>query len=224
MVLASSGPVNGRVVVIDPGHNGANQSHPQEINRQVPAGNGKTKSCDTTGTATDAGYPEYAFSMDVALRVAAILRQHRVTVILTRSDSSGVGPCVDRRAQIGNDAHAAAAISIHADGAPAADYGYHVIWPSPSDKNAAIVDASHALAIHVRDYFKADSGEPISTYVRSGLTQRGDLAGLNLSTVPKVFIECANMRNAGDAARITAGAWRQKAAQGIADGLLAFIR
>jgi N-acetylmuramoyl-L-alanine amidase len=52
---------------------------------------------------------------------------------------------------------------------------------------------------------------------------RGDLGGLNLSTVPKVFIECGNMRNARDAASLTDPAWRQDAAEGIADGLTAFL-
>src|SRR5436190_5071122 len=59
-------PPPGRVVVLDPGHNGGNGSHPAEINRQVPAGRGKTKPCNTTGTATNAGYPEHAFTWYVA--------------------------------------------------------------------------------------------------------------------------------------------------------------
>jgi N-acetylmuramoyl-L-alanine amidase len=41
--------------------------------------------------------------------------------------------------------------------------------------------------------------------------------------VPKVFIECGNMRNARDAAALTNPTWRQHAAQGIADGLTAFL-
>jgi N-acetylmuramoyl-L-alanine amidase len=53
---------------------------------------------------------------------------------------------------------------------------------------------------------------------------RTDLGGLNLSTVPKVFIECANMRNAADAARVTSPAFRQRAAVGIAAGITAFLR
>ena len=87
----------GRVVVLDPGHDGGNASHPAEINRQVPAG-GFTKACDTTGTQTDGGYPEHAFTFDVALRVATLLRGQGLTVVLTRPDDAGVGP-VRRRAR-----------------------------------------------------------------------------------------------------------------------------
>ena len=52
---------------------------------------------------------------------------------------------------------------------------------------------------------------------------RSDLGGLNLSAVPKVFIECGNMRNSADARRMTDPQWRQQAAQGIADALTAFL-
>jgi N-acetylmuramoyl-L-alanine amidase len=41
--------------------------------------------------------------------------------------------------------------------------------------------------------------------------------------VPKVFIECGNMRNASDAAHLSDPAFRQTIAQGIADGLAAFV-
>jgi N-acetylmuramoyl-L-alanine amidase len=36
----------------------------------------------------------------------------------------------------------------------------------------------------------------------TGLISRSDLGGLNLSHVPKVFIECGNMRNATDEAML----------------------
>jgi N-acetylmuramoyl-L-alanine amidase len=65
---------------------------------------------------------------------------------------------------------------------------------------------------------------PPSTYVgEDGITVRGDLGGLNLSTVPKVFIETGNMRNATDAALLTDAAFRQRAAEAIAAGLGAFL-
>jgi N-acetylmuramoyl-L-alanine amidase len=59
--------------------------------------------------------------------------------------------------------------------------------------------------------------------VEPGLTRRNDLAGLNLARVPAVFIECANMRDPQDAAALTDPEWRQQAAQGIADGVRAFL-
>ena len=78
----------GRVIVLDPGHNLNNSS---SINTIVDAGNGVRKACDTVGTSTNGGYPEHAFTWDVANRAAAILRTEGATVILTRSSDSGIG-------------------------------------------------------------------------------------------------------------------------------------
>jgi N-acetylmuramoyl-L-alanine amidase len=49
------------------------------------------------------------------------------------------------------------------------------------------------------------------------------MAGLNLSTVPKVLIECANMRNPIDAALLTTAHWQQNAAMALTAGLAAFL-
>ncbi len=62
--------LDGKVVVIDPGHNGGNADHPSEINKQVKIGNG-SKACDTTGTETKASYAEHAFTWDVSKRLAS---------------------------------------------------------------------------------------------------------------------------------------------------------
>ncbi len=216
------------VVVLDPGHNGGNASAAAEIGRLVPAG-GFSKPCNTTGTSTDAGYAEHAFAFDVAQRAAALLRERGVTVLLTRQEDTGVGPCVDERAQLANDAAADVALSIHADGAPAAAEGFHVIEPAlaPDGGNAGVLEASHLVAVHVRAAFAAATGHPPATYPGAlqepGLTRRDDLAGLNLARVPAVFVECANMRNADDAAAVSDPVWRQRAAEGIADGLVAYL-
>ena len=218
-------PLAGRTVVIDPGHNGGNAADPAFINQLVPAG-GFEKACDTAGTETDNGYPEYAFTLDVADRAAVLLRHEGARVILTRTTSTGVGPCVNVRAAVGNDAQANAAISIHADGAPATGSGFHVIAPSlaPDGGNAAILAPSERLALDVRNAFAHSTGEPFANYVaQQGLVARGDLGGLNLSRVPKVFIECANMRNASDALHVQDPAWRQQAAEGIVAGLTRYL-
>lgn len=221
--LPSELPLAGKVIVLDPGHNGGNATHPAEINRKVDAG-GFSKECDTTGTETDAGYPEHAFTWDVAQRAAAILRDRGAEVDLTRSNDTGVGPCVDQRAAIGNQAHADAAVSVHADGGPASGKGFHVILPGLlPGRNDAVVGPARALgeAVHAA---MLTTGEPTSTYVGSGgYDVRTDLGGLNLSTVPKVFVECGNMRNTDDAARLTDPAFRQKVAQALADGLQDYL-
>ncbi|MEU6504872.1 N-acetylmuramoyl-L-alanine amidase [Streptomyces sp. NPDC046942] len=224
-----AGPLVGKVVVIDPGHNPGNFQHATEINRQVDIGTNR-KECDTTGTSTNDGYTEARFTLDVAHRLRTLLEAQGATVKLTHDgDSPAWGPCVDERARFGNAAHADAAISIHADGSAEGDRGFHVILPGSVHAGAAdtrnIVGPSRDLGTRIAGNFVRDTGEPPSNYVGkgTGLVTRTDLGGLNLSTVPKVFIECGNMRDSKDAALLTSGTWRQRAAQGISDGIVSFL-
>lgn len=212
-------------MVIDPGHNGDNYLHTAQINRLVNAGT-LWKPCDTTGTATDDGYTEAAFNFDVSRRLAAILRKQGIRVVLTRDSNTGWGPCITQRAAIGNRAHAEAAISIHADGGPVDGRGFHVIYPPPERGliPAALAATDKRLALAVRNAYKT-TGMPTSTYLgANGLDERSDLGGLNLSKVPKVFIETGNMRNATDAALLKSPSFREKAAIAIAHGIEAFLR
>jgi N-acetylmuramoyl-L-alanine amidase len=220
-------PLTGKVVVIDPGHNPHNPQHAAEIAALVDAG-GFRKACDTVGAGTGAGYPESAFTLDVARRALIIVRAAGATVILTHNGAAARGPCVNQRAAIGNRAHADAAISVHADGGPPEGYGFAVLVPALAPHSPAghsmIIEPSRRLADAMLLHFAAATGQALSTYLGSGGIQpRADLGGLNLSTVPKVFIECANMRNATDAAKVTDARWRQAAAQGIADSIAAFV-
>lgn len=212
----------GSVVVLDPGHNGGNASHPAIVNAPVPDGRGGTKACNTTGTATNAGYPEHAFAWDVALRTRAKLVAAGVRVVLTRPDDTGVGPCVDVRGRMAGRIGAAAFVSIHGDGAAASGRGFHVITSSPPPAGPAMAADSAALAHSIRDAMRAV--EPVSNYLgNDGLDLRPDLAGLNLNTVPAVYVECGNMRNATDAAWMSSAAGRDAVASRLAAGVLAFL-
>ncbi|MDT7694064.1 MAG: N-acetylmuramoyl-L-alanine amidase, partial [Pseudonocardiales bacterium] len=121
---APAAPAVKRTVLLDPGHNGGNATHSAEINKKVPDGRGGTKPCNTTGTSTDAGYPEHKFNWDVALRVGELLLANGVNAKLTRTDDTGVGPCVDVRGEMAAKMNVDAEISIHADGAAPAGYGF----------------------------------------------------------------------------------------------------
>ncbi len=84
---------------------------------------------------------------------------------------------------------------------------------------------SAPLGADLRTAFAAGTGEPVSSYDGiDGIQPRDNLAGTNLSTIPKVFIECANMRNATDAALVTSPRWQAMAARAIAAGLTTFLK
>jgi N-acetylmuramoyl-L-alanine amidase len=216
--------LRGKTIAVDPGHNGRNWAHPAEINRLVDAGTLR-KACDTTGTSTSSGYTEPAFSFDVALRLRRILRAAGARVVLTRTSNAGWGPCITERAAIGNRARADAAVSIHADGGPASARGFHVIYP-PSIPGLTddIAKPSKCFALAIRTAYRAGTGMPYATYLSgNGLSVRSDLGGLNLSDVPKVFVETGNMRNRAEARLLESQAFRQRIARALAAGLARFL-
>ncbi|MFD9290941.1 N-acetylmuramoyl-L-alanine amidase [Streptomyces sp. NPDC060030] len=223
------GPLTGRTVVIDPGHNPGNRDHTREINSQVDIGTGR-KECDTTGTATDAGYAEARFTLDVSRRLRTLLEEQGAEVVLTQDGDRAYGPCVDERARIGNKEKADAVVSIHADGSATGNRGFHVILPAAVNAGAAgtskIVVPSRELGVRIAGNFVRVTGSAPSNYIGdgTGLDTRDDLGGLNLSTVPKVFIECGNMRDPKDAALLTSADWRQKAALGVAEGIGSYLK
>lgn len=215
-------PVPAPVVVLDPGHNGGNAGAPGVVNAPVPDGAGGTKPCNTTGTATDAGYPEHAFTWDVALRTRDLLTAAGVEVVLTRTDDAGVGPCVDARGALPGQVGAAAFVGIHGDGAAPSGRGFHVITSSLDPAGPQVAAGTDALARALRDALAPVV--PPATYVGSGgLDDRPDLAALNLATTPAVYVECGNMRNAEDAASMSDPAGRQALAGRLAAGVLTFL-
>ncbi|TXS13999.1 N-acetylmuramoyl-L-alanine amidase [Streptomyces sp. adm13(2018)] len=226
---AAGASLAGRTVVLDPGHNPGNFRHAKEINQKVNIGTNR-KECDTTGTSTNAGYTEAAFTLDVTHRLRDLLTARGAEVVLTHDADRPWGPCIDERAKIGNAARADAVVSVHADGSAVGHRGFHVILPARVREGAAdtakIVGPSRELGERIADRFARATGTAPSNYLGSdtGLDVRDDLGGLNLSTVPKVFVECGNMRDPKDAELLTSAAWRQKAAQGMADGIATYLR
>ena len=133
-------------------------------------------------------------------------------------------PKAGQRAAIGNRVHANVAISIHGDGGPPHGTGFTVAAPANVGPNRAIIKPSHTFAMDlIKAYHEVTNEPPANYYGKNGLITRNDLGGLNLSKVPKVFIECGNMRNSTDAARMSNPAWRQKAAQGIALAIARYL-
>ncbi len=115
-----------------------------------------------------------------------------------------------------------AVVSIHGDGGPANGRGFHVLYSSPP-LNAAQAGPSVQFARVMRDQL-AGSGIPPSTYIgSSGLNPRSDIAGLNLAQYPSILVELGNMKNPADSALMTTEQGRQKYADAVVRGIVAFL-
>ncbi|MGA9596289.1 MAG: N-acetylmuramoyl-L-alanine amidase, partial [Acidimicrobiia bacterium] len=216
---APAAPLEGVTIVLDPGHNGMNWAHPDEINALVDIGT-ITKPCNTTGTATADGFPEATFNWEVALLTRTRLEALGATVTMTRQDNEGWGPCITERAAIGNRSGAAAVISIHADGGPESGRGFHVIYPKVvAGLTDDIAEDSRRLATDIRSAVMTTE-MPIADYIgEDGFSVRDDLGGLNLSDVPVMFLEAGNMKNASDAALLTDPDFQASLADALVAGL-----
>jgi N-acetylmuramoyl-L-alanine amidase len=218
----------GKVILIDPGHNVRNRLHPAEINRPVPYGiPGATKPCDTTGTATASGYPEARYTLAVGLHAVKILRDMGATVVMTPVNTRPWGPCITRRAAIGNGIHADAAVSIHADGAASWVHGFYVIVPSHTLPNVGLgprrIARDVRLGAAMLKAYHRTTGMKISNLYTSGYLRSDAYGGTNLSHVPKIFIETGNMRSPGNAAKLHSRAFRHLSAWGIAYGIRLYL-
>lgn len=218
---APQGDLSGRVIVLDPGHNGANGAG-SGAGAQVPDGRGGTKACNTSGTSTNKGYAEHAFAWDVAQRAKATLEGLGAKVLLTRDSDSGMGPCVDVRGQFPQNNNADVMVSIHGDGSDNTSVnGFFILYSSPA-LNEAQGQPSLSLANDMVDALTG-RGFAKNSAIKSGLSPRSDIAGLNWSERPTVLLELGEMRNAGDAAVMSSESGRQDYANAIADGLVAWF-
>ncbi|WP_408898172.1 N-acetylmuramoyl-L-alanine amidase [Nocardioides sp. R1-1] len=224
-------PLAGRVVVLDPGHQLGNARFRSRVDRAVDAG-GLVKACNTTGTASDDGYPEATFAWEVAVEVRRLLRRAGARVLMTREDNSHEhwGPCIDERGRIGNPGQPGPAadvrLSIHGDGAlsPSA-HGFHVIRPGRHEGwTDDIVGPSERLALAVRDALVRAGFAPSTYRGEDGIDVRSDLGTLNHSDIPAVMAELGNMRAPADAAAMTSVAGRQRYARALAAAVRTFLR
>jgi N-acetylmuramoyl-L-alanine amidase len=215
-------PLAGKVIVVDPGHNGKYQ---KSFNtKKVPAGSGKKKPCNSSGTA-GTGLAEHAYTWAQAKLLRAELEKLGAKVLLTRNNDSGLGPCVDKRAKVANDAAADLLISLHADGnLSKRARGFHVIVSTTmngSSKNnqSALEKRSRTLAGNAIAAIDKLTAMPKSTYIGKGaaLSPRSDIATLNLlKKTPGIMLEIGNMRHSADLKLLKSKAFRGAVAKALA--------
>jgi len=223
----STAPLAGRIVVIDPGHQLGNSRFSGRISRLVPAG-GFRKPCNTTGTATNGGFPEATFNWKVARQLQRRLENRGAHVVLTRDSNSRDewGPCVNRRGRAGNRVGADLKISIHGDGSYAGGPGFHVI--APPNRRPWTHDI-HRPSLRFAKLTRArlrGVGLPVAHYTAGGdgLDIRSDLGTLNLSDVPTVMVELGNMRSRADARRMTSRDGRAVYARALAAAAYRYLK
>ena len=220
----------GKTIFLDPGHQAS--AGGRSLNAQVPDGRGGKKDCQTTGATGVNGAREHTVNWQISQLVKAGLESQGARVVLSRPDDRGWGGCVDERAAAASRSGAAVAVSLHADstsrGADSAKKGFHMIVPSlpiPDPTVNRVQSGEGRKASNVmRDSFLA-AGFPSANYagVSNGIQTRPDIAAVNLTKVPAVFIEMGNLSNPAEAAALAGRDGQLKYAMAITDGILKYV-
>lgn len=206
------GPRRLRVVVIDPGHGGAD-----------------------AGVTTE-GAVEKDLTLALAMRLKAeIPRRLGVRVVLTRENDETLA--MEERAQRANRVHADLVLSLHFDGAPSALARGVTAWCAPAtygsesrseQESAATLDVlpwrdaatRYAVASRVlaeRLLAAIDLRAPGPARLRDVLPY--PLLGVD---APGILLECATLTSSVDRARVTSEAGLGELAAAIVDGIEAF--
>ncbi len=212
----TAGGAQGKVVVIDPGH----QVRANSGQEPVGPGSSETKAKVSSGTAgTVTGISESELVLTIGLKLRDSLEANGIEVVMTRT-SQNVDISNIERAQIANNAGADLFVRIHADGSDnAATAGIHVLYPaSIKGWTDDIAGASkQAASLAQRELIAATGAKD------RGIDARDDMTGFNWSDVPVILPEIGFMSNAAEDRLLASGAYQDKIVQGLTRAILSYL-
>jgi len=162
------------------------------------------------GTHSDTGIDEKDINLRVAAKVAKLLEQRGIGVVMTRWQDEY--PELEERSAIANRRKASLFVSIHADSAPSRSAQGFTIYVAPG-ASAGAYRAAHAIN---------------QAMEKTGMNNRGirenDYRVLVNTDGPAVLIELGYLSNPEDTARLSDDRFRDRLAQAIVNGIQAYLR
>jgi N-acetylmuramoyl-L-alanine amidase len=213
LVPASAG-ASRPVVVIDPGHDERANLQTERIG----PGSSTQKIKDGGGThGVVTGTREADLTLDVSLRLRALLRRAGVSVVMTRTQTAGASMGNIARARIANEAGAALFLRVHADGhSSSAVRGTHILVPAlRKGWTDDVYRASRRAASLVQPELVRALGFP-----DRGISEHTDFTGFNWADVPVILVELGFMTNPVEDRALERPSIRQRAAVGLCRGTL----
>lgn len=212
-----AGPLSVRTVCLDPGNQampsaGAGEWSDPGLTRR------EDQEAGVSGVST--GNPEHLVNLDIATRLKGLLEKDGVKVVMTR-DSGDVDLSNVARAEIASQAGVDLLVSIHMGNSttdPLAR-GSACLYPARNRWTEQFYERSKAAALFVEEALvKACDTEEL------GVKPRDDKAIFNWSKVPVIEVQVAFMSNPGEDTDLASEDFRQKAAWGLRDGIVKYLR
>ena len=219
LIPSADGSLKGKVIVLDPGHNGGFLS---SINNKSHYTFGAGwRPCAQAGTTTYNNIPEHTITWQLANKVVPLLLAKGATVVLTRPNDTGYGPCNSERPEIANREGASLFLSLHVDGNETTSLrGFHVTWSPRMAGGDAVSAASEKASSILADRILSDTDLPGSNYVQTlgvPIVTRTDLSVLDgIRGAPALLLETGNSRNTADVEFLTSDAGQLALAKAIA--------
>ncbi|PLT36030.1 N-acetylmuramoyl-L-alanine amidase [Bacillus sp. V5-8f] len=207
-----------KVVCIDPGHQGKQNSQKEPIAPGSKTMKMKTTS-GTQGVATRK--PEYVLNLEVALKLRDALQKKGYKVYMTRT-THNVNISNIQRANYCDNKKANLTIRIHADGSTNRKAeGIQVLYPSAKVTQKINATSKQAAVYVLTETIKTTKAKKSAG---DGLTPRTDLTGFNWSKTPTVLVELGFMSNPTEDRKMATSAYQAKLVQGMANGISKYLK
>jgi N-acetylmuramoyl-L-alanine amidase len=201
------------LICLDPGH----ATLPSVGAQTEPIGPGSTVMKIKDGGGAPGEAP---VALAIAKRTRTLLLARGYRVAMTRTTTGYRGGNISR-ARFCNVRHAALMIRIHADGSNDTSlHGIKTLIPSVHRgwTDDIAVPSLHAAQDVQRALIRTTRAKDL------GLFQRSDLTGFNWADVPAILVETGFMSNPRESALLRSGAYQEKVARGLTDGVSVFVR